>query len=35
MTCNDPQPHGPHTWYEPNPTPGGGGQIQQQCPGVK
>lgn len=33
QTCNDPKPHGPHTWYSPSPK--GSGQTQHQCPGMK
>jgi hypothetical protein len=32
LQCNDPAPHGPHTWYSPSAS--GSGQDQHQCQGV-
>jgi hypothetical protein len=33
QVCNDPKPHGPHTWYSPSSS--GTGQDEHNCPGVQ
>jgi len=33
QVCNDPDPHGGHTWYAPGPP--GSAQVEHWCPGVR